>query len=399
MPATAQVCTSKSIDSAAAGTEAATGAIAGLAGAGPSLMLVYATADHDHDQLLASIAKVAPGVPIVGCSGEGIIANGESDESLAAVAVMAIASDRIRFRSFLVEDYGRDPEAAGRQIAALVNAEGAAARCLWLMPDGLHGNCTTLLRTLHAEVTLPIPIVGGAAADGMTFERTFQYGAGRAISGGVAAVLVLGDADAEIAVSHGCQPIGLERVVTKAEGGWIYEIDGKPAWSAFKEYLSDDVEDLNGEGIVHLCIGEPLRNGGSSSYDPYVIRTPLQLDKASGSLFFPGGGLTEGGVIQLTRRDPDKIRESARTCAEQLRGRHEGRDPDLVLQFDCAGRGRILWGGCATAEIVAPLRKVLGPNAPWIGFHTYGEIAPIEGRPYYHNYTVALCALYEQDTA
>ena len=70
-----------------------------------------------------------------------------------------------------------------------------------------------------------------------------------------------------------------------------------------------------------------------------------------------------------------------------------------MLQLVCGGRERTLWGGCAAAEIVAPLRKVLGPKAPGIGFHTYGEIAPIEGRPYYHNYTVALCALYEQDTA
>lgn len=74
----------------------------------------------------------------------------------------------------------------------------------------------------------------------------------------------------------------------------------------------------------------------------------------------------------------------------------DGRRPDLVLQFDCAGRGRILWGGCAAQEIVAPLRRTLGETTPWIGFHTYGEIAPIGDRPYYHNYTVALCAFYER---
>ncbi len=77
----------------------------------------------------------------------------------------------------------------------------------------------------------------------------------------------------------------------------------------------------------------------------------------------------------------------------------DGRAPELVLQFDCAGRGRILWGGCAADEIVAPLRKTLGATTPWIGFHTYGEIAPIGGRPYYHNYTVALCAFYERQDA
>ncbi len=37
----------------------------------------------------------------------------------------------------------------------------------------------------------------------------------------------------------------------------------------------------------------------------------------------------------------------------------------------------------------------LGRETPWIGFHTFGEIAPIAGETFYHNFTVALCALYE----
>ena len=218
------------------------------------------------------------------------------------------------------------------------------------------------------------------------------------MSGGLSALAILGPVDIEVAVSHGCTPLGSERAVTKSQGGWIHEIDGQPAWNLFKEYLGDDSEDLNAEGIVHLCLGETLRQRDTGD-NPYVIRTPMQLDKATGAMFFPGGGLTEGGTIQLTRRDPDRIRSSALECATRVGASHPGRAPDLVLQFDCAGRGRILWGGSAADEIVMPLRRVLGTAVPWIGFHTYGEIAPIAGRPYYHNYTVALCALYERPAA
>ncbi len=397
MSTIARVGTSNQVDSAAAGSAAARSALAGLTGAPPSVALVFASSDHDHERLLTAIGQVVPGVPLVGCSGEGVIAGDDSTETLAAVAVMLIATDRIRFASFLVDDYGSDPAGAGVRLAALVNAAGADARCLCVMPDGLVGNCTALLESLRTHLAMPLPIVGGAAADAMTFERTFQYGEGRVASGAVSALLILGPVDVEVAVSHGCTPLGSECEVTKSDNGWIHEIDGRPAWNLFKEYLADDSDDLNAEGIVHLCIGEHLR-AEVDGHDPYVIRTPLQLDKATGALFFPGGGLTEGGTIQLTRRDPDKIRASAHECATRVRDSHAGRVPDLLLQFDCAGRGRILWGGCAAAEIVAPLRRVLGRAVPWIGFHTYGEIAPIGDRPYYHNYTVVLCALYEQPT-
>ena len=398
MSMTAHVGTSQHIDSTAAGREAARAALAGLHGATPAVALVFASADHDHAALLAAIQADLPGVPLVGCSGEGVIADDESNEALAAAAVMAIASTRVRFETFLFDDYARDPEGAARALAAQVNAAGLDARCLCVMPDGLRGNCTQLLHTLHELVEVPMPIVGGAAADAMTFDATYQYGAGRVVSGGLAALLISGPVDVEVAVSHGCSPVGLERSVTRAADGWIQEIDGQPAWDLFREYLGDGADDLNAEGIVHLCIGERLVHG-AAEYDPLVIRTPLQLDKATGALFFPGGGLTEGRAIQLTRRDPEKIRASARDTAARVQGTHPGRVPDAVLQFDCAGRGRILWGGCASGEIVAPLRRRLGAAAPWIGFHTYGEIAPIAGQPYYHNYTVALCALYEHDAA
>lgn len=395
---TTRAATGRSLDdrSDIAGTEAAEAALAALGDAEPKLAVVFASADHEHADLLDSVRNVLPNVPIVGCSGEGIIVANDSTEALSAAAVMLIASERIRFETFLIENYADDPSGAGARLASLVNERIDDARCLCVLPDGLLGNCTALLDSLHKGLSRYVPVVGGAAADAMTFQRTFQYFDTQVVSGGLVAFLVSGDVDVEVAVSHGCTPIGLERQVTSSDAGWIREIDNQPAWTVFKEYLAEDSEDLNADGIVHLCIGEPLRDAGES-YDPYVIRTPLQLDKETGALFFPGGGLTEGSAVQLTRRDAEKIRQSARECATGLRESHGGRTPDLVLQFDCAGRGRILWGACAAGEIVEPLRQSLGATTPWIGFHTYGEIAPIAGRPYYHNYTVALCAIYERE--
>lgn len=381
-------------DALAAGREAALAAIAPLPGQRADLALVFATSDYQHDVLLNAIQAVLPGARILGCSGEGVIAHDESLEASAAVAVMAIASSSITFATFVVQEYADSPALAGHRLGQMVKESLPSPKCVCLMSDGLMGNCTEFLAALHEEMGT-VPIVGGTAADAMTFERTYQYAGTRVLSGGVVAFAIAGDVDVEIAVSHGCAPIGLERTVTNAADGWIREIDGIPAWQVFREYLADDAEDLNADGITHLCIGEPIA-GNADGYDPYVIRTPLQLDQATGALFFPGGGLTEGNRIQLTRRDPEKIRKSAQQCALRVLDSHDGRAPAFVLQFDCAGRGRILFGACAAAEIVVPLRKTLGPQTPWLGFHTYGEIAPIAGRPYYHNYTVALCAVYDR---
>ena len=396
MSTKASVGRSKHRGSFQAGSEAASQAVAALDGLEAHVAIVFATTGYDQKELLRGVREVLGTVKISGCSAEGVITQGNSSEREHAVAVMAIHSTCLNFHTYYAPGYAADSSGAGRSLADMVRRDATdQAKLLMVLPDGLAGNCSEFLGALERTLEIPVAICGGAASDAMRFEKTFQYRDDQVESGGVAALLITGDATVEVAVSHGCAPIGLTRTVTKSDNGWVREIDGKACWSVFKEYLVGDPEDLNAQGIVHLCIGEPLDSEHVSDYDPYIIRTPMSLDKSDGSLFFPGGGLQEGKTIRLTRRDPEKIRESARACAKQILDTHKGRLPSLVIQFDCAGRGRILFGACAAEQIVHPLQETLGNTTPWIGFHTYGEIAPIGNIAHYHNYTVALCAIYD----
>lgn len=377
-----------------AAREATRQAVDGLGGRVPRLLLVFATTAYDQRELLETVAAEAGTDHIAGCTGEGVIALRDSIETEHALAVCAIASEAIDFEILRVERYAEDPAARGRQLAEWARRFDDAIG-LWLFVDGLVGDCTSFLNALQAGLPPGLPVVGGTSADSYAFVKCFQYAGTSASSDAVVGVLLRGQATLEIAVSHGCTAVGRPRAVTKAEGGWVHEIDGRSAWSVFREYLDGEPTSLNAEGIVHLCIGEELTPGPAEAYAPYVIRTPLSLDQATGALFFPGGSLRVNQRIQLTRRDPGRIKASARACADRILDRHPGRSPSLVLQFDCAGRGRIMFGPDAASVIVHPLQEALGTTVPWIGFHTYGEIAPIEDQLYYHNYTVALCAVYD----
>ncbi len=380
-----------------AGRDAALAARAAFGGDTADLAIVFATAPYEPGALLGGVREALPGVRIVGCSGEGVITLGASDEIEHACGVMLLASDRMRFEPYLVEGYSDDSAAAGRTLASHVRAGGVDDLiALLVMPDGLGGDCTAFLDALAETLPAPVTVAGGAASDASVMERTWQYLDDRAVSGGVAALALRGRGRLDVSVSHGCQPLGLWRRVTRADGGWIQEIDGRPAWTVFKEYLDGDPEDLNVEGISHLSVGLPLGEGDASTYAPYIIRVPLRLDRDSGALFFPGGGLREGDSIRLTRRDHETIRASAASCARALVARNPDRRPAAVLQFDCTGRGRMLFGSNVAREIVEPLQREVGGDVPWLGFHTYGEVAPINGTPRYHNYTVVLCALYDR---
>lgn len=388
--------------SAEAAGEAVRAALVGLEGRKPDVVLVFANPGYDQTSLLSAILEiVGRDTLLVGCSSEGVIFRDGCNEQACAVNVMAIASDRIGFHAFNVPGFSKDPRACGAEIARRLGELGPErARAAFLFPDGLTGNATEMLRSLDASLPFALPIAGGAAGsivrrDADRPHVTHQYLDGTVSSDSVSVLVAGGALAVDIAVSHGCMPLGLPRTVTAAEGGWLHEIDGLPAWDVLREYVEGAPTDLLGADILHLCVGEPLDPALREEYgSDYLIRTPLALSEDKKSLFFPGG-LQLGNRIQFTRRDPERVAASAMQSAQALAHRRPEQTPIAVFQFDCAGRGYMLFGENTAGAAVRPLQRAFTGNPPWIGFHTFGEIAKIGDKPFYHNYTVVLCALYE----
>lgn len=390
------VGTSTAADSREAGVQAAQESIKDLGARKPSIVIVYGAVGYDQREMLAGVTSVTGDAPLVGCSAEGTITQKGSVETNRTIAVMAIASDDMTFKTFLAQGLKENSEKAASDIASQVKRSGSdSAKLLMIFPDGLNISSTPFLSILESNLPAHMRIVGGGASDNATFQKTYQYFNGKVFEDSVPAVAIGGKIAVEIVVSHGCAPMGLERTVTKSNGRFLQEIDGKTAWSVFKEYLDGDPQTLQGSDVVHLCVAEKLPEKLSKIYDPYVIRGPLGLDEKSGGLFFHAE-MPAGTKIKMSRRDPEKISQKAASSTQQIKTKHPGKSPLAVFQLDCAGRGRMIFGTRTNEMEVAPLQDAFGKTVPWIGFHTYGEIAPIGEKTFYHSFTVVLCALYEQ---
>jgi hypothetical protein len=379
-------------DSVAVGREAARAALVPFEGRLPQLALVFSGIGHDHAALIGGISDVTGDAALAGCTTAGVITQRGSDENPFAVAVLAVAGAGLTVRTVLAENASADLPGAAAQIAAAAHAH--AAKMILLLPDGLTINATRLLAALTEALAPGISVLGGAAGDNSVFLRSFQYERRRVVEGGVVAVLLGGALELDVEVTHGCALVGLEHVVTKAHAGVVAEIDHRPAWNVLSEYL-DRPQGLSAQAVPYLCVAQKLP-AGAGTYGDHVIRVPLGLDEKTGAVFFPGE-LGEGERVNMVRRDPDQVARSAVAAAERIRARHPGRRPALVLQFDCAGRGSVLFGQRVSERLIDPIQRVFGKDVGWIGFHSFGEIAPIAGRSYYHNYTMALGAIYEGD--
>jgi hypothetical protein len=380
-----------------AGQEAAEEALKAGGIEKPDFCFMFATVGYDQQALVRAVREATGDAPLCGCSGEGVIAGGEADESNFAVAVMAIQSDQLRFSHGVVNGLGADPTRAGRAIAKAIRPElSADTLALFAFPDGMTVNYDRLAAGLEGELDLdpPLPLLGGSAAQNWDESGTIhQYHDDRVVSDGVAWALLSGQVRIAWAVNHGCVPVGIEHTVTRSEGNVIHEVDGRPFLDVLRDYLtSKDLEDWWVAAVAFpLGIKAPGFMGG---YDEYLLRYLLRKDDATGSIVVPTE-VAEGTIIRLMRRDYEKVAAGVDRVAEEIRTQLGGKPARLVFQFDCAGRGKVFLRERQKQWLLDTLRGRIGPDVPWLGFHTMGEISPVGGHNCFHNYTLVLVAIYE----
>ncbi|MBW2462914.1 MAG: hypothetical protein JRH11_14775, partial [Deltaproteobacteria bacterium] len=146
-----------------------------LEGHPSSLIVVFATAGHDQEALMAGVTEVLGSENISGCSAEGVITEAGSEEDSHVVAVLAIASDDLVFRTYSVPGFGEASREAGKELAAQLSGDATEDGLLLLFPDGIRGNCRALIESLEADLPKVPTIAGGTAGDMLRFEQTYQY--------------------------------------------------------------------------------------------------------------------------------------------------------------------------------------------------------------------------------
>ena len=221
--------------------------------------------------------------------------------------------------------------------------------------------------------------------------QTYQYCDDEIVSDGVAYALLSGEVQPASAIGIGYLPIGAERKVTRSQGNVIYEIDGKPTVEVLQEYLPDSALADDWRRYAISCV-LCLRAPSYMKDEEYVVRTILSLDATDGSAIVQTE-VQEGTSIWMTSRDQEKLTAELDRMAEQIKKELGGNQPKLVLHFDCVSRGKLMFRDQEKLQLLRQFRQAVGPEAPWAGFYTFGEIGPVGKHNCYHNYTAVVLAL------
>jgi hypothetical protein len=371
--------------------EAVVEARAKLGGRAPSYGLLFMGPDRDLGEA-TRLARALSGADIISSSSAGeITENGLLHDS---VVVLLVASDEHTHLATFAKALSASPQdtaktlfegvAELRRSAATKNQRQLTTV---LLLDALTGSGEALVQAASELAPAGTQIVGGAAADEGRFERTIVGAGEDAATDAAAALHVLGPSRWGIGVNHGLSPVSRRMRVTKAHANVVFEIDGAPAFEAYRRHAREHGVVLTKETASQYMIANEL---GVLFFDTIVrVRAPLSVG-ADGSLSC-AAAIPEGTQLSILEGRPSGLIEAVRSAAQEARDALEGRRAACVVLFDCICRGMIL-DAQFPAEIEA-VRSIFG-DVPIAGFLTYGEIARYGGRlDGWHNATAVVVAI------
>lgn len=352
-----------------------------------SLVLVFgSTARFEEGAALADLRRRHPRAHLLGCSTAGEICGVRVlDNALVATAVHL---ERTRVRTACVEvAAAEDSRAAGRRLAAELAADDLCH--VFVLSDGLDVNGSALVAGLTEGLPAGVNVTGGLSGDGERFQKTLVLHNGAPKRMQIAA---LGFYGAALRVGFGSlggwDPFGPDRVITRAAGNLLYELDGKSALALYRKYLGDYAADLPASGLLFPLLVR------SSDDDPGVVRTILGIDEREQSMTF-AGDVPQGARARLMKANFDRLIDGATGAARTTYEALDRRSPDLAVLISCVGRKLVLRQ--RTEEEVEAVREVLGPRAVLAGFYSYGEISPLApgARCELHNQTMTITTFSE----
>lgn len=350
------------------------------------VLLFGASSLMDEAAPIEQLMHAYPRSHIVGCSTSGEIYGTKLSDDSLVVGVMQFDQSTLMTATAVVEAT-EESYAAGERIARQLKQPGLKG--VLIFSDGLNVNGSELIRGLNAVLPSSVVITGGLAGDGDRFKRTWVIKDRRPQSGFVCAAGLYGE---RLAIGHGSKGgwdiFGPERLVTRAEGNILYELDGKPALQLYKEYLGDLAAGLPATALLF-----PLALRTTSLGHRQIVRSILAVDETAQSMIF-AGDIPQGSFAQLMRANFDRVIHAASQAALMAHSSDAPLTPRLSIAVSCVGRKLIL--GQRTEEELEATLDVLPADTQQIGFYSYGEIAPYaSGTCELHNQTMTLTTISE----
>ncbi len=324
---------------------------------------------------------------LVGCTGSGILSNGEEieDGPAAAFVLLNLPGAILTPASFKSADVEEANGPAWWHAQTGVDAD--ATRGWLVFADPYTFDAEAWLHQWN-EAYPGTPAVGGLAGGAAQANQSHLFLNQQVLTEGAVAVAIAGSTSLEALISQGCRPIGKPWTVTAAERNLVQRIANLPALSVLQETFEGlpaaDKARAGGNIFVGLAVNEYQEEHRRGDF---LVRNLLAADPQSGVVAV-GARVRVGQTLQFQFRDGRAAHEDLEFLLEGARARLAGRRIQAACLCSCAGRGSRLFG--FPHHDAERVHSAFGAALPLGGFFCNGEIGPVAGRNFLHGYTAAV---------
>ena len=175
----------------------------------------------------------------------------------------------------------------------------------------------------------------------------------------------------------GWKPLKRKFRITKADKEVLYELDGRPAFEVYKQYLNIE----KNENFFSNTLEFPMfleRRGF------HILRCPLAVTEDNALIM--SSDMEENAYVSIAYGDPETILHSIWQDGQMI----ADFQPEVIQTFSCAAR-RAFWGDLNISKETVMFKDL----APTAGFYTHGEFIRLEGEMLNFNVTLVLAAMRE----
>ena len=358
------------------------------------LAIVFSSLEFAYPAVQKTISDLLGPVATVGSSSLAVITHQGIFKHAIAIMLLSLPKGAY-FNTACVKDISsKSTVLAGQELGEkLLSGLKNMRRDFGVMfSDGTLHDGFGLLSGLQERLGRSFPLAGASASDNLLFKKTYLYFNGGVFSDAACGILWGGKMNFGLGIKHGWKPLGKPRYITKSEANVVYEIDGAPAATIYKDYLAADLNKLRAD-LKRISILYPI-----GIYLPgeeeYLLRNMLSIEE-DGALVFQGD-VPQDSQIRLMIGTIESCLAATQQAIDEVKNGLGNHACDFVFVFDSVSR-YILLGRQANKELEI-IKEKLGKDIPIIGIYTYGEQAPLravnyQGRGYFHNQTIAILGI------
>jgi small ligand-binding sensory domain FIST len=271
---------------------------------------------------------------------------------------------------FCVPDLRGEEVSAGREIASRLGGGPRAEDLIIVFPDP-HLDTAALVAGMRSSLG-PARVIGAGSADPLS-NTAAQWCENEIETGAVVGAVLRGNTPARVGVTQACRPASDLMTVTRVQGNWILELDGRPALDAYQSAALGPLADDLARAAAFVLVGLPRERSETLRPGSYLVRHVVGFSTENHAFAVPEL-LARGDQIAFMLREPD----AARTDLKEMLSGLEGGSPGFGLYFNCCARGSGFFGVAGLEA--AYLENAFG-SLPIIGMFGSCEIGPI-GAPH-----------------